>query len=224
MSSVDIEFGVTCLAAMLLPTTLTFSVLALVLAKRPERTGAWFFLGAFGLTMICGILAAIVLGDAAAAPKKSAEPRTWVAIFDVVAGALLLLFVIRMLRRPRNLRSERAAMNKMSKVASSPAIAIVAAGAALANPGPFIPIALKEVSQLKPSIAGYALIWTGFALISLLPLLVALVALAVSRERTTATLKRARAWLERHARTLGAVLIILVAVALLRNGIAGLMS
>jgi hypothetical protein len=224
VSSVDVEFGLTCLAAMLLPTTLTFSVLALVLARRPERTGAWFFLGAFGLTLTCGILARLVLGDAAAAPKKSAEPRTWVAIFDLVAGALLFLFVVRMIRRPDNPGRTRAAMNKMSGVASSPAIAIVGAGAALANPGPFIPIALKQVSQLNPGITGYALIWTGFALISLLPLLVALVALAVSRERTTSVLQTARKWLERHARTLGAVLIILVAAALLRNGIAGLTS
>ena len=44
MTSVDVELGLTALAAMLSPTTLTFSVLALVLGKRPGRTGFWFFL------------------------------------------------------------------------------------------------------------------------------------------------------------------------------------
>ena len=224
MSSVDVELGLTTLAAMLSPTTLTWTVLVLVLAKRPERTGAWFFLGAFGATLIVGILAAFVIGGAAAAPKNSSEPPTSVAVFDVVAAALLLVFVIRMLRRPRNPAKARAAMSKMSKVASSPAIAIVGAGAALANPGAFIPIALKEVSQLKPSTAGYAAIWLGFAVVSLLPLLAALVALAVSRERATSVLKAARGWLERHARTLAAVLIVLLALVLLRNGIVGLAS
>jgi hypothetical protein len=194
----------------------------LVLAKRPERSGAWFFVGAFGATLPIGIVAAFVLGGAAAAPKHSAEPRTWVAIVDVVAAVLLLLYVTRMLTRPRDRGRERAAMGRMRKVASSPAIAIVAAGATLANPGAFLPIALKEISQLGPTAAGYAGIWTGFALIALLPLLVALVALAVSRERTTSVLEAARAWLERHARALAAVLIVLVAVVLLRNGIAGL--
>ena len=50
----------------------------------------------------------------------------------------------------------------------------------------------------------------------------ALVALAVSRDWTTSVLRAARGWLERHARTLAAVLIVLLAAALLRNGIVGL--
>lgn len=222
MSSVDVELGLTSLAALFSPTTLTWSVLVLVLAKRPERTGVWFFLGAFGATLLIGILAAFVLGDSAGAPNKSAEPRTWVAIFDVVAGGLLLLFIVRMLGRPRNRKKETAAIDKMRKIASSPAIAIVAAGATLANPGAFIPIALKEISQLKLGTAGYVAIWLVFALVSLLPLLAALVALAVSRDWTTSVLRAARGWLERHARTLAAVLIVLLAAALLRNGIVGL--
>jgi hypothetical protein len=40
VTSVDVELGLTALAAMLSPTTLTFSVLALVLSKRPARTGS----------------------------------------------------------------------------------------------------------------------------------------------------------------------------------------
>jgi hypothetical protein len=224
VSSVYVEFGLTCLAAMLLPTTLTFSVLVLVLAKRPERSGVWFFVGAFGATLLIGVVAAFILGGAAAAPQKSAQPRTWVAIFDVVAAVLLLLYVVRMLTRPRDRGRERTAMSRMRKVASSPAIAIVAAGATLANPGAFLPLALKEISQMGPSAVGYAVIWTGFALVSLLPLLAALVALAVSRERTASVLEVARSWLERHARALGAVLIVLVAAVLLRNGIAGLVA
>jgi hypothetical protein len=40
VTSVDVELGLTALAAMLSPATLTFSVLALVLSKRPARTGS----------------------------------------------------------------------------------------------------------------------------------------------------------------------------------------
>lgn len=224
MSSVDVELGLTAVAAMLSPTTLTFSVLALVLGRRPVRTGMWFFLGAFGMTLVIGVVAAFVLGGTAGAPKNSSEPKTWVSILDVVLGALLAVYVVRVLRRPRDPRRTRDAIEKMSKVASSPAIAIVAAGATLANPGGFIPIALKDVSQLKPSAGEYIAIWVGFAIVSVLPLLAALVALVVSPDWALAKLQAARGWLERHARTLAAVIVLLLCAALLRNGIVGLTS
>jgi hypothetical protein len=224
VTSVDVELGLTALAAMLSPTTLTFTVLALVLGERPLRTGLFFFLGAFGITMVVGVVAAFVLGDAAAPPKSSNTPPTWVAIVDLVAGVLLLVFVIRALRRPRDRKRTADAIEKMSAVASSPAVAIVAAGATLANPGGFIPIALKDISQLKPSTAEYIVYWLAFAVVSLLPLLAALLALLISRDWTTARLGAARGWLERHARTLAAVIIVLLAAALLRNGIVALTS
>jgi hypothetical protein len=224
MTSVDVELGLTALAAMLSPTTLTFTVLALVLAERPGRTGLWFFLGAFGVTLVIGVVAAFVLGDVAAPSKGSSTPPTWVAIIDVVAGALLLLYVARALRRPRDARRTAAAMEKMRGVASSPAVAIVAAGATLANPGGFIPLALKDISQLNPSTGEFILLWVAFALVSLLPLIAALVSLGVSHERTVSRLQVARGWLERHARTLAAAIVVLLAAALIRNGIVGLTS
>jgi hypothetical protein len=222
MTSTDVELGLTALAAMLSPTTLTFSVLALVLSNRPGRTGLWFFFGAFGLTVIVGVVAAFVLGNTASSPKGSSEPPTWVAVFDVVAALLLLAYVVRALRRPRDPRRTADAIRKMSKLSSSPAIAIVAAGATLANPGGFIPIALKEVSQLKPSTGEYIAVWLGFAVVSLLPLLGALVALGVARDWAISKLQAARGWLERNARTMAAVIIVLLAAALLRNGIVAL--
>jgi hypothetical protein len=58
--------------------------------------------------------------------------------------------------------------------------------------------------------------------ISLLPLLVALIMLLVAREWAMGVLEKARAWLQRNARNVAAVIVILLAVALIRNGIAGL--
>ena len=222
MTSVDVELGLTALAAMLSPTTLSFSVFALVLGERPMRTGLWFFFGAFGVTLIIGVVAAFVLGDAAAPSGSSETPPTAVAIIDLVFGALLLVYVVRALRRPRDPKRVADMVEKMSGLASSPAIAIVAAGATLANPGGFIPVALKDISQLNPSAGEYIVLWLAFALISLLPLLAALLALLVARDWTTQLLHTVRGWLERHARTLAAVIIVLLAAALLRNGIAGL--
>ena len=88
MTTTDVERGLTALAAMLSPTTLAFSVFALVLGDRPLRTGFWFFLGAFGATLAIGVLAAFVLGNAAATPSKS-TPKTWVSILDVAFGVPL---------------------------------------------------------------------------------------------------------------------------------------
>lgn len=221
MSSVDAEVALVGLAAMLSPTTLFLSVLALVVGDRPMRTGWWFFLGAFGITMAIGVLAAFVLGNAVASPKPN-TPKTWVAIVDVVASLVVLFFVVRFLRRPRNPKRVASMIEQMSKVASSPVIAIVAAGATLANPGAFIPLALKDISETNPSAGKYVLEWLGFATLSLLPLLFALLMLAVARERTQRVLVAARLWIELHARTIAAGVMLLLAAVLMRNGIAGL--
>jgi len=223
MTSVDTELALVALAAMLSPVTLFLSVLALVVGERPMRTGLWFYLGAFGVTLVVGVIAAFVLGNAAASPKPN-TPKTWVAIVDVVASVIVVFFVVRFLRRPRDPKRVASMIDQMSKVASSPVIAIIAAGATLANPGALIPLALKDISETNPSTAQYIAEWVGFALVSLLPLSVALVALAVAREPTQRLLMRAREWLERNARTIAAVILLLLAAVLMRNGIAGLTS
>jgi hypothetical protein len=165
MASVDTELVLVALGAMLSPTTLSFSVLALVLVERPLRTGIWFYLGAFLVTLLIGVLAAFVLGDVAAAPADSDTPKTWVCVIDVIAGVVLLGVIVRFMRRPANPARMESAIEQMSRLASSPAIAILAAGATLANPGGFIPLALKDISQTGPSTAGYVAEWVGFALV-----------------------------------------------------------
>ena len=223
MGWIDTELVLVTIAAMLSPTTLTFSTLVLVLSDRPLRAGFWFYLGAVVATLAIGVAAAFVLGDAAASSRPS-TPKTWVAIVDVVAAVWILAWVLRVMRQPRNPARTAAAMEQMRKVSASPAIAIVGAGATLANPGGFIPLALKEISELDPSRAGYIADWLFFTFVSLLPLATALVLLLVARRWTERVLEAARAWLELHARTFAAVLLVLVSVALLRNGIAGLTS
>jgi hypothetical protein len=53
---------------------------------------------------------------------------------------------------------------------------------------------------------------------------VALVLLLVSRDWTERQLRAALSWLERHVGTVAAVIIVLLAAVLLRNGISGLTS
>ncbi len=221
MTSVYLELVLVSLAAMLSPTTLTFSVLALVLSKRPLRTGIWFYLGAFLITIVIGIVAAFVLGDVAA-PSSNGARKTWVSVFDLVAGGLLLVYVARTWRTPLPEKTTRGMVEKMSSVASSPWIAVFAAGATLANPGGFIPLALKAISEIGPSTTGYAVLWLVFTLVSLLPLGLAVVLMLVSPDRAERVLKAARVWLEGHLRLIASVIILLLAMSLLGNGISGL--
>jgi Sap, sulfolipid-1-addressing protein len=223
MGWIDAELALTALAAMLSPTTLTFSVLVLVLGERPLRTGLWFYLGALTATLAIGVVAAFVLGDVAASSDPS-SPKTWVAIFDIVAAVFLLALVARVMRRPPNPKKTAGMIDQVSKVTDSPVIAIVGAGAALANPGAFIPIALKDISETDPSATEYIVQWLFFSLVSLLPLAIALVLLFIARDWTKQVLRSVRVWLELHARTIAAVIVVLLALSLLRNGISGLVS
>jgi hypothetical protein len=217
------ELVLVSLAAMLSPTTLTFSVLTVVLGDRPLRTAIFFFLGAAGATLAIGVIAAFVIGDTAAASHPN-NPKTWVAIVDVVLAVVIAAFAVRLVRKPPDPEKTAKTVAQMGKVASSPAIAILGAGAALANPGAFIPIALKTISELDPSAAEYVVDWLFFTIVSLLPLLTAIVLLIVARDWAIRLLGRVRSWLEKHAVQIAAVILILLAAALLRNGIAGLTS
>lgn len=221
MGWIHAELALVALAAMLSPTTLSFSVLALVLGDRPLRTGVYFYVGALVATLGVGIVAAFVLGDVAASSNAS-TPKTWVAVLDIAAAVILVIYVVHVLRRPVDRERIEGMIAQMSKVASSPAVAIVGAGAMLANPGGFIPIALKSISETDPSAGGYIVQWVFFTLVALLPLAVALVMLVVARAATERRLRATRAWLESHARTIAAIIVLLLAAALLRNGIAGL--
>jgi uncharacterized membrane protein len=216
------ELALVSLAAMASPTTLTFCVLTLVLGDRPLRTGCWFFIGAFGATAAIGVVAAFVIGDVASSPTST--PKTWVAVLDVVFALALFLFAGSRIRRPVDPRTTASMIERVNRIASSPAVAVVGAGAVLANPGAFIPIALKAISESHPSRSEYLIEWLAFAIISLLPLITALVLLLVAPRPTTRVLGAARRWLERHAITVGYVLALLLGIALLRNGIAGLTS
>jgi hypothetical protein len=216
------ELALTALAAMLSPTTLTFSVLALVVGDRPFRTGFWFYLGALTATLAIGVAAAFVIGDAAA--SKGSTPKTWIAILDIVLAVALLAWIVRIVRSHDDPLKIDQMLDKMSGLATAPIAAIAGAGAALANPGGFIPIALKDISETDPTAYGYVVQWLFFSLVSLLPLAVALLLLVVARDWALRVLNGARRWLERRGLTIALVLLTLIAASLLRNGIAGLTS
>ena len=164
MTAADVDLILVALAAMMSPTTLTFCVLALVLGDKPRRTGIFFFIGAATATLAVGVLAAFVLGDAAYSGKAN-TPKTWVAVLDVIAAVWLVVWIWRRTRKPMDPKRVEGMVAQVGKLASSPAIAIFAAGATLANPGGFIPIALKDISELNPSASEYIALWVAFTVI-----------------------------------------------------------
>ncbi len=170
------------------------------------------------MTLLVGVLAALVLGNAAA--SHTSTPKTWVSIVTIVAGALVLGYAVWLVRRPTDAAEMARVTERMNKVASAPAPAIIAAGAALANPGIFMLIAAKSISQLDPSTAQYLLDWILFAVVALLPLGIALVMLVIARGFTQPRLVVARGWIERHAHTIIAIVLLGLAASLLRDGIA----
>lgn len=222
MGWIDAELALIALAAMLSPTTLSFSVFALVLGDRPLRTGFWFYIGALTATLAIGVVAAFVIGDAAA--SSTSTPKTWVAIVDLVAAGALLAWIYSASRRPPDPARVESMIARMSGLATAPAMVVFGAGAALANPGGFIPLALKDISETNPTATGYMIQWLFFALVSLLPLALSLLLLLVAPRPAGRLLDGARRWLELHARTIAFVILTLLAASLLRNGIAGLTS
>jgi len=118
------------------------------------------------------------------------------------------------LRRPVDPKKMDGMIVQMSKVASSSLIVVVGAGAALANPGAFIPIALKTISETNPSPEQYIIDWIFFSIVSVLPLILAIVMLFVAREWTARTLVNVRDWLFRNAMKLAAAIVALLALPL----------
>lgn len=218
--SVDIELALVGLTAMLEPATLLSSVLALVISQRPLRTGSWFYLGGLGVTLLVGVFAAFVVGNVAT--SHTSEPKTWVAVVTTVAGAVLFGYVVWLVFRRADSDQTDRLVKRMSELETAPALAIVLAGAALANPGIFMLIAAKSISQLDPSTAQYVLDWALFAFVALLPLAIALVMLWVAPGFTEPRLVTVRGWVERHARWILAIVLLGLAGSLLRDGIAGL--
>jgi hypothetical protein len=184
------------------------------------RTGAWFYAGALTGILAIGIVAAFVLGDAAASHHST--PKTWVAIVDLALAVAIIGWGLRALGRPPKPGRSEAMVAQMGKVAASRPLAIAGAGLILGNPGGFVLIALKAVSETDPSTVGYLVQWLFFALVALLPLGTALILLLVARDATHRRLLVLRAWLERHMRAIVTVLLVLLVAALLHNGIAGL--
>jgi hypothetical protein len=157
MVSVDIELALVGLVAMLEPATLVSSFLVLVLGRRPLRTGSLFYLGGFGATLAVGVLAAVVLGNAAAAPESS--PKTWVSILNVLAGVGILGYVAWALSHPSDPQKTKENIARMRKLDGAPAASIVLAGRA----GNWIEHRARTIAMIIATALAVSLLREGIA-------------------------------------------------------------
>ena len=211
------------LAAMLSPTTLSFSVLALVLGDRPLRTGFWFYLGALAATLAVGVLRRSCSVTSPRRPiRRPRRPGSRSSTSSRRSSARV--------GRPgarggRRTRSRHGGHDRADGARSPPRPRSRSSARARRSriPGGFIPIALKDISETRPEPPEYIVGWLFFSLVSLLPLADRSAAPRLARDWTVRLLERARL-ARAHARTIAAVILVLLAAALLRNGIAGLLG
>jgi hypothetical protein len=221
MISAYVELLLTGLAAMLEPATLLASALAVTTGDHRLRTGSWFYLGGLGATLAVGVIAAFVVGTAAASSEST--PKTWVAVITLTTGGAVLVAAVRLLMRRDNSEQVAKIDQRMKKVAAGSPAVLIAAGAVLANPGLFMLVAAKDISQLDPSTVHYVVLWALFALVALLPLGVAILTLLVAPGFAEPRLAALHGWLTRHAGVVAGIVMLGLAGALLRDGIVALL-
>jgi hypothetical protein len=137
------------------------------------------------VNLACGLAAILILGPDMAA-STHIHPKAWVSWFDLVAGAILAVFAVRIFGRPPNRERAAAAIAQIQKVVTSRALAVVAGSAALGNAGATVPVALKSLSEADPTTTQYLLTWALFSLVAPLPLSAALLLLLVAPASLTA--------------------------------------
>jgi len=89
--------------------------------------------------------ATFILGDTAASSEPS-SPKTWVAILDVIFGVVLVVVAVRFFRKTPDPAQTKAAIDRMSGLATSPPSRASLANSDSATPAPAHP-ALRQTSQ-----------------------------------------------------------------------------
>lgn len=75
----------------------------------------------------------------------------------------MLVYVVRLFLQRKDYEQMADVGERMNKVATASALTIIAAGAVLANPGVFMLLAAKGISQLDPTTAQFVIDWALFA-------------------------------------------------------------
>jgi hypothetical protein len=215
------------LLAALNPTLLAATTVMLLL-PHPGRLMLGYWLGSMLMSITLGLVIVFALEGAAA---KGTTERTVSPIADFVLAAILLVLA-GVLFTGRDQRAEQRRASRKTKrgeagktpkwqqqLGKGSAKTTFVVGALLSLPGATYLVGLNNIHKLDYSTPTTVLLVIGFNLIQLLLLEIPMVALKVAPRRTPIAIEHARAWGREHGREYAAWALVVIAVALVVNGI-----
>jgi hypothetical protein len=226
------QIFVFALTAALNPTLLAATTVMLVLPN-PKRLLLGYLLGALMTSITLGLV--IVFSLNGSSSGTSTAKHTLNPVLDIVLGALALViaFVVATgrdtRRRTRSERKKAAKADKappkwQQKLSGGSARTTFVIGAILTLPGASYLAALDTTAKQNLTTVETVLTVIAVNLIMLVLLEVPLVGYTLAPETTAVRVKRFNDWLSRDGGKIALGLVVLVGLALVGRGVAGLLS
>jgi Sap, sulfolipid-1-addressing protein len=220
------------LTAAFNPTLLAATTTMLVLPN-PRRLLLGYLFGAMLTSLTLGLLIVFVLDGSSSATSTAKD--TVNPIVDIVVGGLVLVIALVVATGRDTRRREHSARKRAAKADKAPprwkqalnrgtARTTFVIGALLTLPGASYLAALTATAKEDVSDIAMVLTVVGINVIMLLLLEIPLIAYTVSPDNTAARVERLGAWLRRDGAKIALVLAVVIALALIGRGIAGLLS
>ena len=210
-------------AVALSPVPIIAVILMLVSAKA-RVNGPMFIVGwVVGLAVI-GVIVLAAAGPADA--SDDGDPATWVAVVELVLGALLLLVAVKQWRgRPRD--GEVPSMPKwMGAIDGFTPVKATGAGALLSGLNPknllCAVAAGTAIAQLEIDGAEQAVAYAVFALIGTIGVAIPVVVYFALGDRAPAMLQRLQTWMAQNNAVIMSVLMLVIGVKVLGDGLGKL--
>ena len=211
--------------------TLLAAVTVMLVLDNPKRLLLGYLLGAMMTSITLGLVIVFTLGGSSGG--TSTAKHTVNPIIDIALGLLILVvaFVVATGRdHRRRARSERKKLEKVDKpppkwqqaLSGGSARTTFVVGALLTLPGASYLAGLDNIAKQDLSTTATVLTVVAFNVIMLALLEIPLLGYAFSPEKTSATVHRFSAWLNRSGGRIALILAVLLAVALIARGVVGL--
>jgi hypothetical protein len=213
--------------------TLLAAVTVMLVLDNPKRLLLGYLLGAMMTSVTLGLVIVLTLGGSSSG--TSTAKHTLNPVLDIALGVLVLIvvFVVGTGRdRKRRARRSRKKAEKADKappkwqqaLSGGSARTTFVVGALLTLPGASYLAGLDELAKQDLSTPVTVLSVIAFNVIMLTLLEVPLLGYTFSPEKTSAAVHRFSAWLSRDGGRIALVLAVLVGIALIARGVAGLLS
>jgi hypothetical protein len=213
--------------------TLLAAVTVMLVLDNPKRLLLGYLLGAMMTSITLGLVIVLTLGGSSSG--TSTAKHTINPVLDIALGVLVLIvaFVVGTGRDHR--RRARSARKKAGKADKAPpkwqqalsggsARTTFVVGALLTLPGASYLAGLNGIAKQDLSNTATVLSVIAFNVIMLGLLEVPLLGYTLSPQKTSAAVHRFSAWLSRDGGRIALVLAVLVGIALIARGVAGLLS